>query len=78
MKVWHLMPQNKCKTVYNTHTRTKCMNCIVAVVIAILALVIHVANNFLEEKVKICPKVSSRHLLIKQKDRFRLNNKRIK
>ena len=34
------------------------MNCIVAVVIAILALVIHFANNFLEEKVKICPKVS--------------------
>ena len=79
MEVWHLMPRNKCKTVHNTHIRTKHMNCIVAVVIAILALVIiHVTNNFLEERIKICPKVSSRHLLIKQKGRFRLNDKRIK
>ena len=54
------------------------MNCIVAVVIAILALVIHVVNNFLGEKIKIYPKVSSRHLLIEQKNRFRLNDKRIK
>ena len=72
------MPQNKCKTVHNTHTRTKCMNCIVAVAIAILALVIHFANNFLEEKIKICPKVSSRCLLIKLKNRHRLYDKRIK
>ena len=54
------------------------MSFIVAVVIAILALVIHVVNNFLEEKIKIYPKVSSKHLLIKQKNRFRLNDKRIK
>ena len=78
MKVWHLMQWNKCKTVHNTHIKTKCMNCIVAVVIAILALILHVANNFLEEKIKICPKVSSRHLLIQQKNRFRLNDNRIK
>ena len=52
MKVWHLMPQNKSNTVHNTHMKTKLMNCIFAVVIAILALVIHVINNFLEEKIK--------------------------
>ena len=50
VKVWHLMPQSKCKIVHTTHTRTKCMNCIIAVVIAILALVIHVVSNYLEEK----------------------------
>ena len=72
------MLENKCKTVHNIHTRTKWMNCIVAVIIVILALVIHFANNFLEEKIKIFPKVSSRCLLIKQKDRFRLDNRRIK
>ena len=54
------MLQNRCKTTYNTHTRIKHMNCIVAVVIAILALVIHVANNFFEEKIKIYPKMCSR------------------
>ena len=51
------MLQNKCKIAYNTHTRIKRMNCIVAVVIAILALVIHVTNNFFKEKTKICPKM---------------------
>ena len=78
VKAWYLMLQNRCKTAYNTRARTKCMNCIVAVVIAILALVIHVANNFFEERVKICPRMSSRCLLTKQRHRFRLNNRRIK
>ena len=32
------------------------MNCIVAVIIAILALVIHLANNFFEEKTQNLPK----------------------
>ena len=41
---------NKCKITYNTHTRIKCMNCIVAVIIAILALVIHLANTFFQRK----------------------------
>ena len=50
------MLQNKCKITYNICTRIKHMNCIVAVIIAILALVIHVANNFSEEKTKILPK----------------------
>ena len=54
------MSQDKCKITYNTHTRIKCMNWIVAVIIAILALVIHLANNFFEEKTKICPKMCSR------------------
>ena len=54
------------------------MNCIVAVVIAILALVIHTVNHYLEEKTKINPKVSSRHFVIEQKNRIRLNNKTIK
>ena len=72
------MPQSKHKIVHNTHMKTKCMNCIVAVVIAILALVIHIVNNYLEEKTKIYPKVSSRHLLIEQKNRIRLSDKRIK
>ena len=53
------MSQNKCKITYNTCTRIKHMNCIVAVIIAILALVIHLANNFFEEKTKICPKMCS-------------------
>ena len=44
------MSKNKCKIAYNTHTRIKCMNCIVAVIIAILALVIHLANSFFQEK----------------------------
>ena len=57
VEVCYLMLQNRCKTTYNTHTRIKCMNCIVAVVIAILALVIHVTNNFFEEGIKICPKM---------------------
>ena len=56
----------------------KHMNCIVAVVIAILALVIHIANKFFEEKIEICPKMFSRCLLIKQRHRLRLNNRRIK
>ena len=33
------------------------MNCIVAVIIAILALVIHLANAFFQEKTKIRSKV---------------------
>ena len=45
------------------------MNCIVAVIIAILALVIHLANIFFEEKTKICPKMCSRWLLIKWRHR---------
>ena len=46
------MLKNKCKITYNTHTRIKCMNCIVAVIIAILALVIHVASTFFQERPK--------------------------
>ena len=52
------MLKNKCKITYNTHTRIKHMNCIVAVIIAILALVIHLANAFFQEKSKICSKIS--------------------
>ena len=44
------MSKNKCKIVYNTCTRIKHMNCIVAVIIAILALVIHVAKYLLSRK----------------------------
>ena len=54
------------------------MNCIVAVVIAILALVLHTVNHYLEEKTKIHPKLSSRHFVIEQKNRIRLNNKILK
>ena len=54
------------------------MNCIVAVVIAILALVIHAVNNYLEEMTKIYPKMSSRHLLMVQKNKIRLSDKRIR
>ena len=50
------MLQNKCKIAYNTCARIKCMNCIVAVIIAILALVIHIANNFFKEKGQNVPK----------------------
>ena len=48
------MLKNKCKITYNTHTRIKYMNCLVAVIIAILALVLHLANTFFQEKTKIC------------------------
>ena len=51
------MSKNKCKIIYNAHTRTKCMNCIVTVIVTILALVIHLANTFFQEKMKICSKV---------------------
>ena len=51
------MSKNGCKITYNTHTRIKRMNCIVAVIIAILALVIHLANAFFWEKMKILLKV---------------------
>ena len=46
------MSQNKYKIAYHTHTRIKHMNSIVAVIIAILALVIHLANTFFQEKTK--------------------------
>ena len=41
------MLKNKCNITYNTHTRIESMNCIVAVIIAILALVIHLAEHLL-------------------------------
>ena len=44
------MLKNKCKITYNTHIRIKRMNCIVAVIVAILALVIHLANALLSRK----------------------------
>ena len=43
------MSKNKCKITYNTHTRINHMNCIVAVIVAILALVIHLANAFFQD-----------------------------
>ena len=50
------MLQNRCKIAYNTRARIKHMNCIVVVVIAILALVIHIANNFFQRKGQNLPK----------------------
>ena len=35
------------------------MDCVVAVVIAILALVVHLAGSFFEGKTRVCPGVCS-------------------
>ena len=40
------MSNNKCKITYNINR----MNCIVAVIVAILAFVIHLANTFFSRK----------------------------
>ena len=62
------MLQRKCKTNFKS-TKTKCMNCIVLVIVAILALFIHFVNNYLEEKVKIYPRLSSSGTLTNQQNR---------
>ena len=60
------MSQRKHKTNHKFN-KTKCMNCVVLVIVAILALCIHFVNNYLEEKVKIYPRLSSSDSLIKQR-----------
>ena len=62
------MLQRKCKTNHKFN-KTKCMNCVVLVIVAILALFIHFVNNYLEEKVKIYPKLSSSGSLKKQRSK---------
>ena len=39
--------------------RTKGMNCIVLAIVAILAVVIHFVNIYLQEKIKIHPQLST-------------------
>ena len=45
------------------------MNCVVIVIVAILALVIHFVNTCLEEKVKIDPKLSAGGFLLEQRNK---------
>ena len=49
--------------------KTKCMNCIVIVIVAILALVIHFVNTCLEKKVKIYTKLSTGVFLLEQRNK---------
>ena len=58
----------RCKINWNL-TKTKCMNCVVIVIVAILALVIHFLNTCLEEKVKIYPKLSTGVFLLEQRNK---------
>ena len=44
------------------------MNCVIIVIVAILALVIHFVNTSLEEKVKIYPKLSTGDFLQEQRN----------
>ena len=50
-------------------TKTKCMNCVVIVIVAILALVIHFLNTCLEKRVKIYPKLSTGGFLLEQRNK---------
>ena len=61
----------------NNHSlcKAKHMNCIVLVLIAILAIVIHLVNNFFQEKVKIYPTVSSRRTLTTQVVKVKRGNR---
>ena len=45
------------------------MNCVIIVIVAILALVIHFVNTCLEEKVKIYPKLSTGGFLLEQRNK---------
>ena len=54
------------------------MNCIVAVITAILALVIHLANTFFGRKDQNLLKDVFQMTVDKTEHRFRLNNRRIK
>ena len=45
------------------------MNCVVIVIVAILALVIHFVNACLEEKVKIYTKLSTGGFLLEQRNK---------
>ena len=58
--------QRRCKIDQNL-TKIKCMNCVVIVIVAILALVIHFINACLEEKVKTYPKLSTGGYLLEQR-----------
>ena len=62
------MMQRRCKINWNL-TKTKCMNCVVIVIVAILALVIHFLNTCLEKRVKIYPKLSTGVFLLEQRNK---------
>ena len=62
------MMQRRCKINQNL-TKTKCMNYVIIVIVAILALVIHFVNTCLEEKVKIDPKLSAGGFLLEQRNK---------
>ena len=40
-------------------SRAKSMNCVMLAIVAILAVVIHFVNNYLQEKIKIYPQLST-------------------
>ena len=62
------MMQRRCKINQNL-SKTKCMNCVIMVIVAILALVIHFVNACLEEKVKIHPKLYTGGSLLEQRNK---------
>ena len=64
------MMQRRCKINQNL-SKTKCMNCVVIVIVAILALAIHFVNACLEEKVKIYPKLSTGGFLLEQRNKLK-------
>ena len=49
--------------------KTKCMNCVIIVIVTILALVIYFVNTCLEEKVKTYPKLSTDGFLLEQRNK---------
>ena len=53
--------------------KTKCMNCVILAIVAILAIVIHFVNNYLQEEIKIYPKLSTGGSPTKQRIKGRKN-----
>ena len=47
--------------------RTKGMNCVILAIVAILAVLTHFANIYLQEKIKIHPQLSTGDSLTKQR-----------
>ena len=53
------------------------MNCIVTVIVALLALFLHFVNRYLREKVKIYPKTSSRRLSVVSRSTGKSNSRKL-
>ena len=53
------------------------MNCVMLAIVAILAVVIHFVNNYLQEKIKIYPQLSTGDSPTKQRTKGRKSIKKI-